>query len=173
MVKLFSQFRLQKQTRPCIVLQEPTQPQGGNAQEVQTMTKTNLDKMAVYDYLAHALLDVDFTLKHSTKAFYEKVHSKSRSREEWNRRYGSFYNTQLRAKDLAIAQIVSAFKLLCVQKNQGLINFKLNDVLELCKEIDTEDAEKLGYVYLESFHTELLRDIKRVHKFWASDRRAA
>ena len=173
MVKLFSQFRLQKQTRPCIVLQEPTQPQGGNAQEVQTMTKTNLTKRELFDYLGSALLDVDFILKHSTKAYFEEVHSDAQDVEEWNRRYGTFYNTQLRALELATNQIIHAFKVLCTQKKNKLINFKLNDVLELCREIDTEDAEKSGYVYLDSFYEELQFKIKNVHRHWATNRRAA
>jgi len=137
------------------------------------MTKTNLTKRELFDYLGSALLDVDFILKHSTKAYFEEVHSDAQDVEEWNRRYGTFYNTQLRALELATNQIIHAFKVLCTQKKNKLINFKLNDVLELCREIDTEDAEKSGYVYLDSFYEELQFKIKNVHRHWATNRRAA
>lgn len=137
------------------------------------MTKTNLDKMGVYDYLADSLLAADFTLRASTQTFFERVYSENFTRKEWSESRGNFYNTQLRALDLAVAEIASAFKVLCTQKRQGLINFKLKDVLELCAEIDLELSAEHGYVYIDSFHNQLEWDIKNYHKHYASNRRAA
>lgn len=134
------------------------------------MKKINLDKMGVYDYLGDSLLNADMTLRASTQSFYERVHGDKISREEWNTRHGSFYSTQLVALDSAVAEIVSAFKVLCTQKKQGLINFKLKDVLELCAENECEVAIADGYVYLDSFYEQLAFDIKLTHKYYASDK---
>tara|TARA_R110002020_G_scaffold472690_1_gene701085 strand:- start:489 stop:890 length:402 start_codon:yes stop_codon:yes gene_type:complete len=120
----------------------------------------------------HLELDrVDFELKSSTKRFFLEVHSEDWDWEDYTSRHGSKNSQQLQAIREVKANIDGAFKSLCRLKNDGIINFRFKDVIDLCTNLELPETKEYGFseIYLEGFYRELIRMIKITHKVYATE----
>tara|TARA_B100001939_G_C16936887_1_gene616410 strand:+ start:705 stop:1106 length:402 start_codon:yes stop_codon:yes gene_type:complete len=131
--------------------------------------KTLLTKDELRSHLE--LNRVDFELKSSTKRFFLEVHSEAFDWKDYTSRHGSEQSQQLQAIREVKAKIDGAFTSLCRLKNDGIINFRFKDVIDLCTNLELPQTKEYDFseIYLEGFYRELIRMIKITHKVYATE----
>lgn len=130
--------------------------------------KTLLTKKELSRHLE--LNRVDFELKSSTKRFFHEVH-KDWDWDDYTSRHGNKQAQQLQAIKEVKAKIDGAFTSLCRLKNDGVINFRFKDVIDLVKNLELPQTKEYGFseLYLEGFYRELIRMVKSTHAIYATE----
>jgi|TARA_R100000482_G_scaffold73011_1_gene27959 hypothetical protein len=130
--------------------------------------KTLLTKDQLNTYLE--LNRVDFELKASTKKFFLEVH-KDWDWEDYTSRHGNKQAQQLQAIKEVKAKIDGVFTSLCRLKNDGIINFRFKDVIDLVTNLELPQTKEYGFseLYLDGFYRELIRMVKSTHKIYATE----